>query len=348
MSVALVPLALAFGVSLVTAGLVLRLRILDHPNARSNHVNPTPRGGGLGIIVGVILALCLIPVHAPHDAAALAGLALCVLLAAGLGLLDDLYTLSERLKFVCLTVISLVLAGMAGPVTELGVALPWLVGWLGSALFVFTLANTVNFMDGSDGLMVATLIPAALALGWLAPGVTGLAAFALAAATGQAAQALAAALAGFAVWNAPLLAPRGSLFSGDVGSLGASVILAGLALIWSSRAGSGAVWLVPLLVLPLLGDVLLTMAARVRAGRSPFMAHRAHAYQLLIAMGANHRKVALIWGGMSVVCAVLALLAAALPPVAAPVMLLVAVVVFAGLHRRWRRRAKAAGIDTYQ
>ena len=233
--------------------------------------------------------------------------------------------------------ISLVLAGMAGPVTELSVALPWLVGWLGSALFVFTLANTVNFMDGSDGLMVATLIPAALALGWLAPG-----------ATGQAAQALAAALAGFAVWNAPLLAPRGSLFSGDVGSLGASVILAGLALIWSSRAGSGAVWLVPLLVLPLLGDVLLTMAARVRAGRSPFMAHRAHAYQLLIAMGASHRKVALIWGGMSVVCAVLALLAAALPPVAAPVMLLVAVVVFAGLHRRWRRRAKAAGIDTYQ
>ncbi|WP_291844819.1 hypothetical protein [Maricaulis sp.] len=337
MSAALGPLLLAFVASLGTAGVVLRLRILDHPNARSNHANPTPRGGGLGIVIGVFAALGLIEIHVPQEAAALAGLALCALLAAALGFLDDLYTLSERLKFACLTLISLALAGMAGPVTELGVELPWLVGWLGSALFVFTLANTVNFMDGSDGLMAATLIPAALALGFLAPGATGLAAL-----------ALAAALAGFAVWNAPLLSARGRLFSGDVGSLGASVILAGLALIWASTAGAGTVWLVPLLVLPLLGDVLLTMAARVRAGRSPFVAHRAHAYQLLIAMGGSHRKVALIWGAMSLVCAVLVLVAAALPPLAAPVMLAVSVLIFARLHHFWRRRAQAAGLDTCQ
>ncbi|OLF80827.1 hypothetical protein AWH62_13985 [Maricaulis sp. W15] len=337
MSGALLPLALAFLVSLATAGLVLRLGILDHPNARSNHVNPTPRGGGLGIVLGFLVALFFIPVAAPHDLAALTGLALCTVLAAGLGFLDDLVTLSERLKFVCLALISLALAGMAGPVTELGLALPWLVGWLGSALFVFTLANTVNFMDGSDGLMTAALIPAALTLAWLAPGATGLAAL-----------ALAAALAGFAVWNAPLMAARGKLFSGDVGSLGAAVILAGLALMWASNGPATSVWLVPLLVLPLLGDVLLTMAARVKAGASPFVAHRSHAYQLLIAMGASHRKVAVIWGAMSLVCGALALLAAGLPPIAAPFVLLVAVLVFAVLHQRWRRLARAAGVETRQ
>jgi len=331
------PVVLAFVVAFVIAGIVMQARILDHPNARSNHCRPTPRGGGLGIVVGFLAALCVIPMDAPHEAAALAGLGGCAALAAALGFLDDVQTLSERFKFVCLTLISLTLAGMAGPVTELGIALPWVVGWLGSALFVFTLANTVNFMDGSDGLMAATLIPAALALAWLAPGAIGLGAL-----------GLAGALAGFAVWNAPLVAARGRLFSGDVGSLGTAVIFAGLALAWTSTGPAGSVWLAPLLVLPLLGDVLLTMAARVRAGRSPFVAHRAHAYQLLLMMGASHRKVAMIWGGMSFLCGALALLATALPPTLSPVILVAAILFFTWQHRRWRKSAREAGHDILQ
>lgn len=337
MTGAALPLLVAFILAAVTAGLVRRAGILDHPNARSNHAAPTPRGGGLGIVTGFLAALWLIPVAAPSEGAALAGVAICTVLAAALGFLDDLFTLGERLKFLVLTLISLALAGMAGPVTELGIPLPWMIGWLGSALFVFTLANAVNFMDGADGLMAAALIPAALALAWLAPGSIGVGAL-----------ALALALAGFSIWNAPLVSARGTLFSGDAGSLGAAVIFAGLALAWASTAPSGSVWLVPLLVLPLLGDVLLTMAARVRAGRSPFVAHRAHSYQLLIAMGHSHRRVALIWGAMSLGCGALALLARALPPVAWPLSFGLAVIAFSLLHRRWRRQARSRGLDVYQ
>lgn len=332
------PLVLAFVSGLVVSGLVMRAGILDHPNARSSHVQPTPRGGGLGIVVGFLLALLLlVPVAAPTDQAALAGIALCALLAAGLGFIDDLVTLGGALKFAILALISLALAGMAGPVTELGLALPWILGWLGSALFVFTLANAVNFMDGSDGLMASSLIPASLALAVLADGPISIAALALAAAT-----------AGFAVWNAPILAARGKLFSGDVGSLGASVILAGLSLAWASTGPAGSVWLVPLLVLPLLGDVLLTMAARVRAGRSPFAAHRAHAYQLLISIGLSHRRVALIWGVMGMGCGVLALVGTALPPSGKAACLVAAVLIFTLAHRHWRKLAASKGLDTYQ
>lgn len=331
------PLVAAFILAWSVAGLIWRARILDHPNQRSNHVQPTPRGGGLGIVVGFVGALIFIPVMAPADGAALVALALCAAMAAVLGFVDDVVTLNERPKFALLSLISLALAGMTGPVTDLGFALPWMIGWLGSALFVFTLANTVNFMDGSDGLMAAGLIPPALVLAVLGEGPFMLAAL-----------ALAAALAGFAVWNAPLLSARGRLFSGDVGSLGAAVILAGLALVWASRAPSGSVWLVPLLVLPLLGDVLLTMAARVKAGRSPFVAHRAHAYQLLIAMGMSHGRVAMIWGGMSIACGVLALIANALSPIAGLPVFLLAVTGFTVLHQMCRRKARAAGLDTWQ
>ncbi|WP_297732648.1 hypothetical protein [uncultured Maricaulis sp.] len=337
MIVTIWPLLAAFILAWSVAGLVLRVGILDHPNQRSNHAQPTPRGGGLGIVVGFFGALVFIPVMAPTDGAALFGLALCTVMAAGLGFVDDLVTLNERPKFAVLSLISLALAGMTGPVTDLGFALPWMIGWLGSALFAFTLANAVNFMDGSDGLMAASLIPAALVLAILGEGPFMLAAL-----------ALAASLAGFAVWNAPLLSARGRLFSGDVGSLGAAVILAGLALVWASRAPSGSVWLVPLLVLPLLGDVLLTMAARVKAGRSPFVAHRAHAYQLLIALGMSHGRVAMIWGGMSVGCGVLALVANAVSPMAGLPVFVLAVIAFSVLHQAWRRKARAAGLDTWQ
>ncbi|WP_300545692.1 hypothetical protein [Maricaulis sp.] len=332
------PAALiAFPVAVLVAWSVLAAGILDHPNARSSHARPTPRGGGIGVLAGVFAALLVIPVTGPAEGAALAGTVLCGGMAAGLGLLDDLLTLSERLKFAVLTTLGLALSVMAGPVTGLGIALPWIVGLAGSALWVFTVANAVNFMDGSDGLLTATLIPAALALGLLADGGTA-----------DASLALAAGLAGFAVWNAPLLRPRGRLFCGDVGSLGIAVIFAGLALHWAATAPAGSVWLAPLLILPLLGDVLLTMAARVRAGRSPFVAHRAHAYQLLIRMGKSHARIAAIWGGLSLACGALALAGAAGGAWVKFAVFAIGVAAFAIIHRVVRKMAMAAGLDVYQ
>nr|WP_238934952.1 hypothetical protein [Maricaulis parjimensis] len=288
------------------------------------------------MLAGALAGWAILPIASPAEAAALSGIAICGVLAGGLGLLDDLFTLSERLKFVVLLAVSFALSAMTGPVVTLGLGLelPWLVGLAGSALFVFTTANAVNFMDGSDGLIVACLIPACLALGVM----TG----------SPVAVILAAGLAGFAVWNAPLMRERGRLFSGDVGSLGVSVLFAGLALDWAGEATPGSAWLVALLLLPLLGDVLLTMGARVKAGRSPFVAHRAHAYQLLIRTGTSHRKVALLWGGMSLACGVLALIGSALPAGGQVAVFVISVAAFTLIHHRIRNRARTQLDDVYQ
>lgn len=334
---ALLAPVFAFAIAMLIAAMAMQAGILDHPNERSNHASPTPRGGGLGILAGFYAALAIVTFSAPGEAAAVAGIVLCGGLAAGMGLLDDLFTLSETVKFIALVVLSTALAAMAGPVTDLGFALPWSLGLAGSALWIFTLANAVNFMDGSDGLMAAALIPAALALAAMGEGDLMLASV-----------SLAFALAGFAVFNAPVLAPRGQVFAGDVGSLGAAVMFAGLALYWAATGPDGSVFLAPLLVLPLLGDVLLTMAARARAGRRLFSAHRAHAYQLLIRMEWSHRRVALVWAALSLACGALALIGAAGPAWLKFAVLVVGVAGFTVFHRIVRKRAAAAGLDITQ
>jgi len=329
-----VPYFIAFLLSALTAWIVKNAAILDIPNGRSSHVQPTPRGGGLGIFTGFCIGLFLVADFNPAASAALAGITICAGLAALIGLIDDVLTLSEKPKMFALVLLSLALAAMAGPVTDLGYQLPWIIGLLGSALWVFTTANAVNFMDGSDGLMVACLIPASLALGFMGEGPVMVSSF-----------VLAAALAGFAVWNIPLLGKRGKLFAGDVGSLGAAFLFAGLALYWAHISPSGSVWLAPLLIMPLLADVLLTMAARFRARRRLFTAHRAHAYQLMIRMGASHAQVAGLWAGLSLGFGVLALIGHAGPMWVKPAVFLLGIAIAMILHRIVRNKARSAGLD---
>jgi UDP-N-acetylmuramyl pentapeptide phosphotransferase/UDP-N-acetylglucosamine-1-phosphate transferase len=333
----MIALPLAFITSVLVAGLVRHARILDHPNERSSHSTPTPRAGGLGILAGFAFGLAGVAIPTGESA-----LALLVILGAAsigglIGLLDDLFTLSEKPRFLAMVILSFALSALVGPVTDLGYMVPWGVGLAGSALWVFTTANAVNFMDGSDGLMVACLGPASLALALMGEGGVE---------TGS--YLLAAALAGFAVWNAPLVRDRGRLFAGDVGSLAAAILFAGLALWWASSAPSGSVWLVPLLVMPLLADVLLTMAARARAGRRLFTAHRAHAYQLLLRMGHSHRRVAFYWGVLSLGFGAIALVGNVGPLWVKSSAFLLGVAIAMILHRIIRDKARAAGLDVTQ
>jgi UDP-N-acetylmuramyl pentapeptide phosphotransferase/UDP-N-acetylglucosamine-1-phosphate transferase len=330
----MINLAMAFLTAALIAGLVRAARVLDRPNDRSNHSDPTPRSGGLGVLAGFFAGVALLAGLTPAAGSALGAIAAVSALVGLVGLADDLTTLSERLKFFLLAALSVALAAGVGPVTDLGYALPWIIGLIGSALWIFTVMNAVNFMDGSDGILVATLIPAALALAIMGDG-----------AVTAGGLILAAALAGFAIWNIPVLGRRGSLFAGDIGSLGSACLFAGLALYWAVISPSGSVWLAPLLVMPILADVLLTMAARFKAGRRLFAAHRAHAYQLLIRMGVSHARIALIWGGLSLGFGALAMIGNAGEMWVKPAVFLLGVVLAVIGHRIVRTKARAAGLD---
>lgn len=289
---------------------------IDRPNARSNHRTPRPRAGGLSLLLGAgAAALALAFGLAPElrgalgaDAARLAPILAACGAFALLGLLDDLSVIGLRRKFFGTIILAALAAWAAGPAPVLDggafvLTLPWGVAFAGAALFVFVAVNAVNFMDGSDGMMAANLFAAgaALSLFGLACGAP------VAAVCGL---MLAGGCAGFALFNAP----RARVFSGDAGAFFGAALFACGALDLARNGAAGAIWIVPLLLAPFLGDVFATLIARARRGAKLTEGHSEHVYQLLIARGWSHPRVALLYLAMSVACVAIAAAALAAGP----------------------------------
>ena len=293
---AVVFMVLAFAVSagLVRAaiGYAHRRGMLDQPGQRRSHAVPTPRGGGIGIVVAMLLALppCLrlvAPLPWPVVAMAWTGL----LLVAAIGWWDDHHSLPVWPRILVQAVAA---AAFATAMATQGVGWAWLpvllVAGVGSI-------NLHNFMDGIDGLLAQQGIFVFLG--------TAAVAAERAPAVALAALAAAAASAGFWLFNRS----PARIFMGDVGSgsLGFLVfVLDGL--IWS--ADRHAIWSLAVLNAAFVVDAALTLAVRVWRGRRWYSAHREHLYQWLVRKGATHRQVGRAYMAWNVaVCAPMAWLA---------------------------------------
>ena len=309
--------AVAVALSIGLCGLASRLGVRDAPDGqRKLQAQPVATLGGLGIAATVLAGLVVTQGRDP--AFGLTVLTLGPALAAlSVGLIDDVRGMSARGKVVLLAVISALAVAMGlhvGGSSEATLLMPFLLA--GSALWLFVMMNAVNFVDGANGLAMGCALVQALALGalglpvgWLAP-----------------------ALVGFLAWN--LL---GRLYAGDTGALFVGAFLAGLGAL-GVREGLFTVWIPPLLALPILTDVLLTLAWRARQGARLLEAHRDHAYQLLIRAGWPHLSVSALWATLSAVCAGIALAAVQAGPAAERLGFLaglVALVLLWLLQRRW-------------
>ena len=277
--------------------------VLDHPNARSSHSRPTPRGGGLAIVAVLLLAVAALAIRGVagpvHGWWAVAGL----LVVAVISGLDDIATISAPARLAA-QVLAAVLATMAaGPAQtiELGSLGTWDLGdagWVLTVLWIVGMTNAFNFMDGIDGIAGLT---AALALGvfgcgaWLAGDAYGAAV----------AAAGASAAGGFLVWNWQ----PARIFMGDVGSASLGYAIAVLPLL---AAEPHRRWLLPLTVVamwPFILDTSLTLLRRLRNRENVFEAHRSHLYQRLVIAGWSHATVAVLYGAASLVAGVAALAA---------------------------------------
>ena len=158
----LLALVLAGVVSFATTPLVKALSVkvgaIDVPrDGRRMHDHPIPRMGGLAIFLGFIISvLLLMPLDQPKQ-----GMLLGAVIIVVLGIFDDIYALSAKLKFVvqiaaaCVAVFSgnriEVLSNpnifSSNPYWELGVlSVPVTIIW------IVALTNAVNLIDGLDGL----------------------------------------------------------------------------------------------------------------------------------------------------------------------------------------------------
>jgi UDP-GlcNAc:undecaprenyl-phosphate/decaprenyl-phosphate GlcNAc-1-phosphate transferase len=264
--------------------------ILDHPNARSAHDRPTPRGGGVGVVLAFLAGMLVL--FQAADFARIAdrqflGVIVAAVAIAGVALVDDVRDLSARLRFVAQLAAALVALGSGLVLTR--IALPWTgvvdLGWAGPALTLFWIlgcTNAVNFMDGSDGLVGGTALIACAAL-------AAIAAFQEAWFLYAAALFLVAGFAGFLPFN---LHPA-RIFLGDVGSQFAGFVLAVLA-VASSRLDASQVsfLLLPLLLFGLLFDAGFTLLRRALMRESLGEGHRTHLYQMAQRAGLGARAVA--------------------------------------------------------
>ena len=254
-----------------------RKQILDHPNLRSSHTRPTPRGGGWGI-VGAVL-----PVWAGLAwLTGSFGRTAPILLAAGalvaVSWIDDRRSLNPLVRltvqFACAT------AGLFAFETDRLVFQGLLPLVLDRAAAVFCwvwFMNLYNFMDGIDGLAAAEAV--AIGIGVvLVTAIAGLSGLDLYAA------ALLGSAAGFLVWNWQ----PARVFMGDVGSVPLGFMIGWLLLTLAGAGLWGAALLLPLYF---VADATLTLLRRAFRRERVWQAHREHLYQRAVAAGRSHGAV---------------------------------------------------------
>ena len=293
-----VTLAGAFGllasiaIVALTRNWARRRRVIDHPNERSLHEQPTPRGGGIGIVAPTVLVLAGASLWMPEvskPALLFAVLSLCV---AVVGLVDDIRGLSAVVRLVFQLAVGAVLVHFLNGWMSLDLPGLQRAGLQAFAmpiavLFVVWLTNAYNFMDGIDG--IAALQAIAAGIGWVGAGhYLGDSLLATAGAV------VAGANLGFLVFN---WSPA-SIFMGDVGAPFLGFLFAGLTAYASTQSAAAAaaglyfVW-------PFLFDSVVTLIRRVTRRENLLRAHRSHLYQRLVLAGWSHRDTSLLYGALA-------------------------------------------------
>jgi len=301
-------------------------RLLDIPNARSSHTRPTPRGGGLGIVIGVLVgawslfATQIISMPLLEIAAISLGAGIVALI----GWLDDIGRLPYRIRLVVQAISSAIILAAIGyfhtiTVPFAGDIYLYSIGIPFTLLWIMGLTNAYNFMDGIDGIAGGQAVVAGL--GWVIIGFMGEQSF-----VGLVGVLLAASSLGFLFHNWP----PARIFMGDVGSAFIGFTLAVLPLLASQKnprlmvAGMLLLW-------PFLFDTTFTLVRRLLNKENIFVAHRSHIYQRLVIAGYSHRFVTLIYMGLALIGTVIALLWYKRAPFVNVAVIVLPILLFAGL-----------------
>ncbi len=275
------------------------LGLLDQPGGRKDHAEPTPVTGGLGVFFALLITSLVFNRFE---------LSLPVFFVAGgwlllVGVLDDRYDLSSRIRFVAQIIAAAIMIYFAALQAD---QLSDVVGVRGFHLGIFTsvftvfitlgLINALNMADGSDGYLAGQVL-AALGL------FSGLAFYAGNTLLAGQCAFFAAVVLGFWFWNMRFpWQPRAKVFLGDAGStlLGFAVVWFALQLTQNTQHPVSPVLAPWMIALPVLDTVVL-MLDRIRQGRSPFSPDRNHMHHLMLDAGFSPTYIALAMMLLSIV-----------------------------------------------
>jgi UDP-GlcNAc:undecaprenyl-phosphate/decaprenyl-phosphate GlcNAc-1-phosphate transferase len=334
--------ALLVLLSAATVRMMIAARVMDTPEARKAHDRPTPKGGGVGIVVTFLVGIAVLYRFAEFSRLAdpyFLGVIEASVAIAVVAFLDDLFDWPFIVKLGAQVLAALVAVSSGLYLTEFRIPYsgPLPLAWAGVAItlawLLFT-TNAMNFIDGLNGLASGVALIASLFIVFIAEQHGGWFGYA-------AAGLLAAGLAGFLPFNFP----KARIFMGDVGSQFVGFMLAVLAVVASRFDGVALSFLlVPMLLSGVLFDVAFTLMRRAMQGEAITRPHRGHLYQVAQRSGLSAVTVTLVHWGFALFGGACCLLFIAVPsPYKPPVPFITALPQLAWV---WFvvHRARAAGL----
>ena len=264
--------------SAVVVRLMIGIGVMDTPDPRKSHSRPTPKGGGVGVVVAFLVGVAVLYEVAAFSRLAdpyFRGVIAASVAIAVVAFLDDLYDWPFTIKLGAqiLAALAAVGTGLYVQVYRIPYVGPLDIGWLGvpaTLVWILFATNAMNFIDGLNGLAAGVALIASMFLCLIAVGQGGWFVY-------FAALLLAAGLLGFLPFNYP----RARIFLGDVGSQFCGFVLAMLAVAASRFDAVELSFLImPMLLSGVLYDVAFTLLRRGLAGERLTAAHRSHLYQL--------------------------------------------------------------------
>jgi UDP-N-acetylmuramyl pentapeptide phosphotransferase/UDP-N-acetylglucosamine-1-phosphate transferase len=250
-------------------------RILDIPNERSSHTLPTPRGGGLAIVISWYAGISLL-FFSGEVSKDLYFALMCGILLAIISLFDDVLNIKPVIRLFVQTItvlLSFLLLKGIQPVFSPGTEIiQRIILYLFTVVGMVWFINLYNFLDGIDGYASLEAIAISFALFILTGNYITL--------------LLIAAVSGFLIWNWP----KARIFMGDVGSTQLGFIIVVLGVYFHNVHKLQIIyWLV--LTSPFWFDATITLFRRWRNKEKLSQAHRKHIYQRFVQSGFSHLKV---------------------------------------------------------
>ncbi|MFX3622665.1 MAG: glycosyltransferase family 4 protein [Ectobacillus sp.] len=278
----------AFAITPVIIRLCYRLGIVDYPNERKVHSRIMPRIGGLAIVSGVVLGLFVFRFSFPGFSAILLG-SLVIIIT---GILDDIYTLSPLYKLAGQAAAAII--PIHGGITISKFMLPLygeinldIMSYIITFMWIILVTNSINLIDGLDGLAVGVSTIALTIMLFLA--IVHQQYFLY----GYIVILIASNL-GFLVYN---FHPA-KLFMGDVGSLFLGYTISLLSIVGFFKGITLTSVLIPVIILAIpLSDTFFAVLRRMLNKQSIMKPDKFHLHHCLLRLGYSHRTTVLILYG---------------------------------------------------
>ena len=278
--------------------------IVDNPDARKLQRVPIPILGGLTVVFGILSGIMALNLFGePYDLFPVFAAIFVILI---IGLIDDMISLSPKVRFVAEIILVLYLIYTTGYQINDFRGL-WGVGaisnYISAPLTVFAcvgIINAINLIDGVDGYSSGYTMVSCLLFGIMFYNLGNIEMGALAA-------IVAASLAPFFLHN--VFGKKSKMFIGDAGTLSLGVIFSVfvISIISSNPITMSAkdnLGIIPFTLAVLCGpifDTLRVMSARIVRGKSPFSPDKTHLHHLFIELGYSHIGTALSIIGMNLI-----------------------------------------------